>query len=37
MIQPELPDYGDYPTEAFAFDPMRDMRESSHSTAAMSR
>ena len=27
MIQPELPYYGDYPTEAFAFDPMRDMRE----------
>jgi hypothetical protein len=27
MIQPELPYYGDYPTEAFAFDPMRDMKE----------
>lgn len=27
MIQPELPYYGDYPTEAFAFDPMRDLKE----------
>jgi hypothetical protein len=27
MIQPELPYYGDYPTEAFTFDPMRDLRE----------
>ena len=27
MIQPELPYYGNYPTEAFAFDPMRDLRE----------
>ncbi len=27
MIQPELPYYGDYPTEAFPFDPMRDMKE----------
>lgn len=27
MIQPELPYYGDYPTEAFLFDPMRDLRE----------
>lgn len=27
MIQPELPYYGDYPTEAFAFDPMRDLTE----------
>lgn len=27
MIQPELPYYGDYPTEAFAFDPMRDLEE----------
>ena len=27
MIQPELPYYGDYPTEAFAFDPMRDLAE----------
>ncbi|HEY3322416.1 MAG TPA: hypothetical protein VGP72_18280 [Planctomycetota bacterium] len=27
MIQPELPYYGDYPCEAFTFDPMRDMKE----------
>lgn len=27
MVQPELPYYGDYPTEAFTFDPMRDLRE----------
>lgn len=27
MIQPELPYYGDYPTEAFAFDPMGDLAE----------
>ncbi len=27
MIQPELPYYGDYPTEAFAFDPIRDLNE----------
>ncbi len=27
MIQPELPYYGDYPTEAFAFDPLRDLEE----------
>ncbi len=27
MIQPELPYYGDYPTEAFAFDPVRDLTE----------
>jgi hypothetical protein len=27
MIQPELPYYGDYPTEAFTFDPMRDLAE----------
>ncbi len=27
MIQPELPYYGDYPTEAFTFDPMRDLKE----------
>ncbi|OGV65377.1 MAG: hypothetical protein A2283_03280, partial [Lentisphaerae bacterium RIFOXYA12_FULL_48_11] len=27
MIQPELPYYGDYPTEAFAFDPIRDLKE----------
>jgi hypothetical protein len=27
MIQPELPYYGDYPTEAFSFDPMRDLAE----------
>lgn len=27
MIQPELPYYGDYPTEAFAFDPLRDLTE----------
>lgn len=27
MIQPELPYYGDYPTEAFTFDPMRDLTE----------
>ena len=27
MIQPELPYYGNYPTEAFAFDPMRDLKE----------
>jgi hypothetical protein len=27
LIQPELPYYGDYPTEAFAFDPIRDLKE----------
>ncbi|MDD4737125.1 MAG: hypothetical protein PHP44_13590, partial [Kiritimatiellae bacterium] len=27
MVQPELPYYGDYPTEAFTFDPMRDLKE----------
>lgn len=27
MVQPELPYYGDYPTEAFTFDPLRDLRE----------
>ncbi|MDX9868860.1 MAG: hypothetical protein RBT78_13155 [Kiritimatiellia bacterium] len=27
MIQPELPYYGDYPTEAFPFDPIRDLTE----------
>ncbi len=27
MIQPELPYYGNYPTEAFAFDPIRDLKE----------
>jgi hypothetical protein len=27
MVQPELPYYGDYPTEAFAFDPIRDLKE----------
>jgi len=27
MLQPELPYYGDYPTEAFAFDPFRDLTE----------
>ncbi len=27
MIQPELPYYGDYPTEAFTFDPIRDLTE----------
>lgn len=27
LIQPELPYYGDYPTEAFAFDPIRDLTE----------
>ena len=27
MVQPELPYYGDYPTEAFTFDPMRDLTE----------
>jgi hypothetical protein len=27
MVQPELPYYGDYPTEAFSFDPMRDLKE----------
>jgi len=27
MIQPELPYYGDYPTEAFIFDPIRDATE----------
>ena len=27
LVQPELPDYGDYPTEAFNFDPMRDLKE----------
>ena len=27
MVQPELPYYGDYPSEAFMFDPMRDMTE----------
>jgi len=27
MIQPELPYYGDYPTEAFTFDPVRDLTE----------
>ena len=26
-MQPELPYYGDYPTEAFSFDPIRDLRE----------
>jgi len=30
MIQPELPYYGDYPTEAFIFDPMRDLTELYH-------
>ena len=30
MIQPELPYYGDYPTEAFTFDPMRDLTELYH-------
>lgn len=27
LIQPELPYYSDYPTEAFAFDPIRDVTE----------
>ena len=27
MVQPELPYYGDYPTEAFAFDPIKDLTE----------
>jgi hypothetical protein len=27
LVQPELPYYGDYPTEAFTFDPIRDLRE----------
>jgi beta-galactosidase len=27
LVQPELPYYGDYPTEAFAFDPVRDLKE----------
>lgn len=27
LVQPELPYYGDYPTEAFAFDPLRDLEE----------
>lgn len=27
LVQPELPYYGDYPTEAFAFDPIRDLNE----------
>ena len=27
LIQPELPYYGDYPTEAFTFDPIRDLNE----------
>jgi hypothetical protein len=27
MVQPELPYYGDYPTEAFTFDPLRDLAE----------
>ncbi len=27
MVQPELPYYGDYPTEAFTFDPIRDLTE----------
>jgi beta-galactosidase len=27
MIQPELPYYGKHPTEAFTFDPMRDLTE----------
>ena len=27
LIQPELPYYGDYPTEAFTFDPIRDLKE----------
>lgn len=27
MLQPELPYYGDYPTEAFTFDPVRDLTE----------
>jgi len=27
MVQPEMPYYGDYPTEAFTFDPMRDLTE----------
>ena len=26
-MQPELPYYGDYPTEAFTFDPIRDLKE----------
>jgi len=30
MIQPELPYYGDYPTEAFTFDPFRDLSELYH-------
>ena len=27
LVQPELPYYGDYPTEAFTFDPIRDLQE----------
>lgn len=27
LVQPELPYYGDYPTEAFEFDPERDLKE----------
>ena len=27
LVQPELPYYGDYPTEAFTFDPIRDLKE----------
>ena len=27
LIQPELPYYGDYPTEGFVFDPIRDLKE----------
>ncbi|OQW96587.1 MAG: hypothetical protein BWK77_04240, partial [Verrucomicrobia bacterium A1] len=27
LVQPEMPYYGDYPTEAFAFDPLRDLEE----------
>ena len=27
LVQPELPYYGDYPTEAFMFDPIRDLKE----------
>lgn len=30
MVQPELPYYGDYPTEAFTFDPLRDLSELYH-------
>ncbi|MDD4871370.1 MAG: hypothetical protein PHR77_12495, partial [Kiritimatiellae bacterium] len=27
LVQPELPYYGEYPTEAFTFNPMRDLEE----------